>query len=300
MKRISTNRFLNLLFSLIIIIAYQSIANNYTFHFEGKKYEIVKQKLSWIGATLFAKNQGGYLVHINSQAEQDTIWSAIINGAKIPLDYTIVPDGGGIAYLWIGANDITTEGVWVWDGSNSGKGVNFWNGQGLLGKNDGIPVDSAYVNWGGIKKNGKPLEPDNFGTRQNAAAIGLEPWPKGMGLYGQAGEWNDLDPGNTLYFIIEYDETTYIEPNINEKYCIKEACDILINPIPFNDFLGINLNNNEYTSLSLYDEFGKEIISSSIENSNFILKTNELSAGVYILTLKNGKSITSKTIIKNY
>lgn len=287
------------LFILFSIFISKASAENYTFKYDGKKYEIVTQKETWLGASLKAAKQGGYLVQINSKEEQDTIWSAIRNGAKIPMNYTIVQDGGGIAYIWIGANDLAQEGEWIWDGDNDGKGTKFWSGQGSNGKNDGKSIDDAYVNWGGIKKNGKPAEPDNFGNAQNAAAIGLEPWPKGMGLFGQAGEWNDINPTNQIYYIIEYDETTYIEPNQNEKFCIKDNCSFAVSPIPFNNYLSVQIGSKDYSSLSIYDQFGKEVFSKHIDYQDFVLPTEHLASGVYILALKNGNVVTTKMLMKN-
>ncbi len=284
---------------LIFSMFYNLFAENYVFTFEGKKYEIVKDKQTWVGAALKAAQKGGYLVHINSQAEQDTIWKAIMLGAKIPTDYTIVMDGGGIAYIWIGANDIAKEGEWIWDGDNDGKGINFWTGQGKNGKNDGQAINNSYVNWGGIQKNGVPSEPDNFGGRQNAAAIGLDPWPKDMGLFGQAGEWNDIDPANQLYYIIEYDETTSIEPNMDEKRCIGENCNISFSPNPFKDFISIQLNSEEFTTITIFDQFGKEVLNYPIMNHNFTIETVNLSTGVYLISLKNNNYVKNKILLKN-
>lgn len=284
---------------VLCIVLPTANAENYTFTYDGKKYEIVTKKETWVGASSQAVKQGGYLIHINSKAEQDTIWNAITIGAKIPINYTVVQDGGGIAYIWIGANDIAQEGEWVWDGDNDGIGIKFWSGQGSNGNNDGRSIDNAYVNWGGINKNGKPVEPDNFGNTQNAAAIGLEPWPKGMGLFGQAGEWNDINQTNQLYYIIEYDETTSIEPNQTEKFCIKENCPVAVSPIPFTNYLSVQIGSMYFTSLSMYDQFGNEILSKPIEYSEIVLSTEHLAVGVYILVLKNGEMVTTKKLIKN-
>lgn len=61
-------------------------------------YEVVKELKSWSEAAACAVERGGYLVEIDSQADQDTIYGAIIHGA-------------GIAYVWIGASDQHTEGT---------------------------------------------------------------------------------------------------------------------------------------------------------------------------------------------
>jgi hypothetical protein len=64
-------------------------------------------------------------------------------------------------------------------------------------------VNGAYYNWGGTNT-GTPNEPDDYNSNQDAAAIGLEPWPA-AGMGNVAGEWNDIAITNTLYYIIEYD-----------------------------------------------------------------------------------------------
>ena len=58
-----------------------SPANIYTFTYSGHTYEIVKEFKTWVNAAACAVSRGGYLAEINSQAEQDTIFDAIINKA---------------------------------------------------------------------------------------------------------------------------------------------------------------------------------------------------------------------------
>lgn len=175
----------------------------FSFKIKNKKYEIVQEKKSWVEATAFAVKNWGKIAEINSLEEQNAIYKAI-QDSKIPFNYTSVNDGGGVAYIWIGATDKAREGDWMWDGKNNGKGRNFWKGQGKAGKGDGQVQSSFYNNWGGTLK-GTCMEPDNYLNNQNCAAIALEPWPKGDGSLGSAGEWNDINQDNQLYFIIEYD-----------------------------------------------------------------------------------------------
>jgi hypothetical protein len=213
-------------FSLFLSFTYNSKAN-YTFKSNGKSYEIVETKYSWADAAKYASDNGGYLVHIDSQAEQDSIYNAIINGAKINSTYTVIYDGGGVAYIWIGATDKKTEGTWNWDGNNDGTGINFWNGQGSGGNGDGSAVSGKFYNWGGKYQYSSPKEPDNYGGSQNAAAIALEAWPKNNGSYGKASEWNDISETNLLYFIVEYDYTGKpgkpIKPTGTENLCQNAA-----------------------------------------------------------------------------
>lgn len=175
----------------------------HTFSYDNHVYQIYSSKKSWTEAASHAKSLGGYLVHIESSVEQSAIWSAI--QSKVATNYTTVMDGGGIAYVWIGATDVSSEGTWLWDGTNSGTGINFWNGQGSAGKGDGSPVSSRYNNWGGTQQYGNPKEPDDYGSNQDAAAIALEPWPKNNGSLGKGGEWNDISISNSLFYVVEYD-----------------------------------------------------------------------------------------------
>ncbi|GHT79268.1 hypothetical protein FACS189464_3970 [Bacteroidia bacterium] len=157
-------------------------------------YELVKEKKTFADAAADAAAKGGYLVEIGSQSEQEAVYKRITEGASA--NYTTVSDGGGVAYVWIGATDKAQEGKWLWTGS----GTNFWNGN-----NSGSAANNSFVNWGG-KSRGSFNEPDNFGTGQNAAAIGLANWPSGasaQNALGVAGEWNDISETNLLYYVIE-------------------------------------------------------------------------------------------------
>lgn len=192
-------------FAIVLLLAGQCVyAAKYTFTYNGKKYEIVKEKKTWADAAMYAYSKGGHLVEIDDQGEQLAVYDAIKKSGISPT-YTEAKDAGGIAYIWIGATDRNHEGQWIWDGANTGHGINFWNGEGLHGKGNGTAANNAYENWGG-SASGKPNEPDNSGGKQNAAAIGLAPWPKNSGSLGSAGEWNDINENNQLYFIVEYDK----------------------------------------------------------------------------------------------
>jgi len=178
-------------------------ANIYAFTFQGQPYEVVKEKKSWSDAAACAVERGGVLVQIESLEEQNAVFDAIVNGAGVPVNYTIVNDGGGVAYVWTGATDQPSESMWIWDGNNDGSGQNFWNGEGNAGAGGGSAVGLSYINWGGTST-GSPNEPDNWGGNQDGAAIALAGWPAGTTLLGVAGEWNDIGVTNELYFVIEY------------------------------------------------------------------------------------------------
>lgn len=160
--------------------------NSFSFEVDGVLYELVLENRSWITAAFCAVEQGGRLAEINSQSEQDGIFAAL-NQANINLSDTQATDGGGASYVWLGGNDLAEEGLWILDGDNDGQGPQFW--QGAV---DGSPVDGLFNNWG--------MEPDNFGTGQDALSLALTDWP-----FGVAGQWNDLDQINGLFYLIEFD-----------------------------------------------------------------------------------------------
>ncbi len=247
----------------------------YSFTFNGKTYEVVKQLKTWSNAVAFAVERGGYLVEINSQEEQNAIFDAIINGAEVSEYYTYVANGGGIAYVWIGATDQNEEGVWLWDGNNDNQGVNFWVGQGQNGANTGYAVDGAYYNWGGTST-GTPMEPDNW-NGQHYAAIGLTGWPQGASYLGIAGEWNDIIGTVPLYFVIEYDTNssfndTVIEPEVN----------FVLYPNPANSVIKFN-KPELIKTLEVFNIRGQRII---LTNQNE-LQMSGYAKGLYFIKINN-------------
>jgi hypothetical protein len=175
------------------------------FYLEGHSYQIVKQEKTWREAAAAAVTQGGYLAEIDTKAEQDAIWQAILK-ANISSGYAKAPDGGGVGYIWIGGHRVEGS-AWVWNGAyQSGTFPLFW-----YGNQTGSAVGGAYANWGGSSK-GSRNEPDNFTdpslspNGQNVVAIGLASWPEGSSSpLGIAGEWNDIAETNKLYYVIEFD-----------------------------------------------------------------------------------------------
>jgi len=190
-----------------------SASSIYRFDYAGHTYKIVKEKVAWNDAASCAISLGGYLVEITSQAENDTLLARFAMAGVLP-GYTVPSDGGGASYVWIGATDKWGEGVWIMDGNNDGQGTNFWNGQGIEGDGQGEPVAGQFFNWGGKSIGGNSTnEPDDFIAAQDGGAIALDFWKKGTvpPYLGIAGEWNDLNASNTLYYVIEkncIDKTT--------------------------------------------------------------------------------------------
>jgi len=150
----------------------------------GVDYEIVKENLDWAAAAACAVERGGRLAEAGSQDEQDGLF-AQLGLADIQPGLTVAPDGGGASYVWIGGCDLVVEGDWIWDGDDDGAGPQFWEGTA-----SGEPVDGLYSNWGN--------EPDNWND-QDGLGLAITDWPLGV-----AGQWNDVDAGNDLYYIVEY------------------------------------------------------------------------------------------------
>lgn len=271
MKKIS----LSLILIFCISISYgqcvaDSASNVVAFTYDGKVYEIVKETKIWSDAAACAVERGGILIEINDQAEQDTVFSAI-NAASITNANTVAPDGGGASYLWIGGNDIATEGVWVWDGDNNGSSVQFWQGT-----SSGSPVGGLFNNWGN--------EPDDF-NGQDALGLALTDWPLGV-----AGEWNDVDQVNSLYFIIEHP----VNSNTIEEEKITKFS---VFPNPTSEELTIELPGifdiQSAHKIYIYDNFGKLIEVVKIDGEIMKVNTTVYANGEYHVYV-------NKTFVKDF
>ncbi len=263
-------------------------SNIFEFHYNGKKYEIIKEMKSWDSAAACAVKRGGYLAQINTEAEQDSIYTAITAGAGILSSYTTVMDGGGIAYLWIGGTDKNIEGIWLWDGNNDNTGINFWNGKGSAGGGGGSAVGGAYNNWGGSAAGGAK-EPDNYMGTQNAAGIALANWP-----YGIAGEWNDINTSNLLYYIVEYDSAA----TVNSINTTQKEYAVTLYPNPAHGKLSVALAGfqTKFQAVTIYDLAGRPILYST----NTDLNIESIPSGMYMVTveLADGSKVFKPLVIK--
>lgn len=247
-----------------------SAANIVAFSYGGKIYEIVKETKNWTDAAACAVERGGILIEIDDQAEQDTVFSSI-NTASITASNTVAPDGGGASYLWIGGNDIATEGDWIWDGDNTGTSVQFWQGTST-----GSPIGGLYNNWGN--------EPDDF-NGQDALGLAFTDWPLGV-----AGQWNDVDETNSLYFIIEHPANSN---NIEEEPITKFA----VFPNPSSDEITIELPGifdiqNEH-KIYIYDNLGKLVETVYIDGEIMKVNTSVYPNGEYHV-------FVNKTFVKDF
>ena len=152
-----------------------------TYYYAGHTYQIVKTAMTWAAAKAWAESQGGHLAYITSAAENQ----ALVSMTQLETGLDLAPsaaDGGGARYLWLGGSDADVEGTWRWG--------------------DGTLVSSGYSNWGA---GALGVEPDNYGGVQDAMAFGLQSWPQPSGGIGTAFKWNDVNPANSLYFVVEWD-----------------------------------------------------------------------------------------------
>lgn len=259
-------------------------ANVYTFTYAGKTYEVVRQVMNWADAAACAVERGGYLAEINDAAEQAAIYDAIINGAGVSPTYTSISNGGGIAYVWIGATDQQTEGTWLWDGNNDNTGINFWTGEGSNGAGTGAAVGGAYINWGGTST-GVVKEPDNFGAGQHHAAIALNGWPSGTTMLGIAGEWNDIIGSSLLYFVIEKDSGSIgmsTHPGVR-------TLDSWPNPVTDNLYL-----SEECSLIEVFSTSGKLL--AQYTNTQTI-PLGELGKNLYIIRIFHNNTVLTRRVV---
>ncbi len=170
-----------------------------TLFFNGHTYQIhgAGSATNWIvardvaGAMTYG-GATGYLARVDTVAENSAIFARMLSISN-QITQT-APDGGGVEYVWIGANDLGAEGTWLWSVDNA----QFW-----MGNAGGTVVGGLYNNWGNPA--GTQFEPDDFNANQDAAGIALRGWPAGMGFLGTAGQWNDVSAANNLAYVVEFD-----------------------------------------------------------------------------------------------
>ncbi|MFN7911076.1 MAG: T9SS type A sorting domain-containing protein [Bacteroidota bacterium] len=278
---------LGIILSLNVIsqVPCYTVANTYTFTFGLKKYRVVKELKTWTQAASCAVSDGGHLAEINSLAENTAVYNGIL-AAGVSSVYASVNDGGGIAYVWIGASDIAVEGTWRWDGDNNNSGIHYWTGQGAAGNNIGAIVGGNYNNWGRQYGTGPQMEPDNFQQNQDACAIALNGWPLNSGgYYGVSGQWNDINQNNSLFYVIEYPCILFTPAvGVNNPVCSGSS---------------INFSTSiTGTATPTYSWTGPNNYTSTAQNPS-IANAAMLNSGIYTLTLINGNCSETNTINVN-
>ncbi len=248
-------------------------SNIYSFSTNGVQYELIKENKNWTSAASCATSRGGFLAEINSATEQDSIYANLLQ-AGVNNSSTIAQDGGGAAYVWIGGNDISSEGRWIWNGDNSGAGTHFWQGA-----RSGNAIAGLYNNWGN--------EPDNFNNNQDGLGIALSNWP-----FGTASQWNDVNTSNSLYYLIEFSSSTGLLENKSNSFELY--------PNPVQDFIYINATKryNGKKRVRMVDINGKEILEKALEPS---LDVSEIRSGTYYLQItgKEGVIFEESIIIQH-
>jgi hypothetical protein len=240
-------------------------ANVYSFTVNNVPYELVKENKTWTDAASCAVQRGGKLAEIDSKKEQDSIFFRL-NKAGIIAANTVAPDGGGASYVWLGGNDINSEGNWFWDGMNAGSFNQFWQGTST-----GTSVGGRYSNWGN--------EPDNF-NNQDGLGLAVTNWPLGL-----AGQWNDVKDGNQLYYIIEYNEITPTAlPEIKTQQ-------VSLFPNPAETFLSIqktkSFSGNNYT---IINQQGAVVLKGWLQAEKTDIDISALANGIYLFLNEEGQS----------
>jgi len=152
-------------------------SKNYSAH----TYALTNSKMTWANAKAAAAALGGYLATINTKAEN-----------------TFLTNEFYIAYnnanMWHGANDIATEGTWVWDnGTTSGDSGSTDN---LCGTGcDGTANPKVYSNatWADGSRKWNTNEPNQSGEEDCGNIVRDD------------GTWNDKACSTNYYGMIEFD-----------------------------------------------------------------------------------------------
>jgi len=166
------------------------------FEHDGHTYKLVETPASWSKASTIASSmtlsgQSGYLVRVDSETENQMIFDKVSAWLSETQRASTTPDDGSEeAFIWLGGSDANSEGDWRWVNNDE----SFWSGDF-----NGYSVGGLFNNWG--------VQPDNANGNEDALSMGLEDWPAPFYDLGTAGQWNDLDPENTLMFVVEFEAT---------------------------------------------------------------------------------------------
>ena len=140
--------------------------------YSGHTYALTTSTMNWAAAANAASALGGYLVTLNTRAENTWLYDKF---GKY---------GGTSRDLWIGSKDNVTEGTWYWyNGTTSGDG----------GVSDNI---SAGSTWPDGQTKWASGEPNDWGSGEDCGTI--------RGSLNTE-KWNDFSCSGNYYGIIEID-----------------------------------------------------------------------------------------------
>ncbi len=137
-----------------------AIINNCWFIYREHKYQLFKNAVSWETAKANCESIGGHLVTI-SNADENEIVSKVAEGNAV----------------WLGANDVDTEGIFKW----------------ITGE------AFSYTNWSSGEPNNSGGTEDHVHMRDGCAL------------------WNDNVSTSEYYYICEWDEINYNTPTTTEQ-----------------------------------------------------------------------------------
>jgi|GEM_PF-4392891 len=182
-----------------LLCACRGSHGNYSFICNQKRYELVKERLSYSNAVAYAQDHGARLAEITTEAEQTCIFNAITHDGGLNTTYVKCDDGGGISYVWTGIDTIKKK-VLFDSLKNVPTGKNWVCERASLGY--------SYSNWASEQQKIEHEE-GKFKVGIKATAIALSDWTGekdqlGNEIKGKAGQWNDINANYRLYFVIVY------------------------------------------------------------------------------------------------
>ncbi|OUU12713.1 MAG: hypothetical protein CBC00_01570, partial [Verrucomicrobia bacterium TMED40] len=182
-----------------------------------RKYTLVETLATWNEANSTARDMGGRLVSIETEAEQNFIANMLEEAAIIGFNES---NTSLLKYAWLGASDSESEWGFSWDDNEDNYTL------GPLGASEGswrwlyegTPVEDGYQNWAAGTA---PL--NNTFTSQDYAA---------MDWSSDQNHWVDVNSTHRLPYVVEFD-------NISEPAPIQTPINgirkILVIPARFQD-----------------------------------------------------------------
>ena len=182
-----------------------------------RKYTLVETLATWNEANSTARDMGGRLVSIETEAEQMFIANMLEEAAIIGFNES---NTSLLKYAWLGASDSESEWGFSWDDNEDNYTL------GLLGASEGswrwlyeaTPVEDGYQNWAAGTA---PL--NNTFPNQDYAS---------MDWSSDQNYWVDVNASHRLPFVVEFD-------NISEPVPIQTPINgirkILVIPARFQD-----------------------------------------------------------------